>query len=84
MKQLATVWTSHIKDAGKKKSFEDSIRGSSTALTRLKDILIEEDRALNNSSLKSPSGDPSWALTQAHIVGERNRIKKVLDLISFL
>jgi hypothetical protein len=84
MKQLATVWTAHVKEADKKKSFEDAVRNSTVALGRLKEILLEEDKALSNSSLKSPTGDPSWAFTQAHISGERNRIKKILDLISFI
>ena len=84
MKQLATVWTSHIKDSEKKKGFEETVRNSTVALGRLKEILIEEDKALSNASLKSPNGDPSWAFTQAHISGERNRIKKLLDLLSFM
>mgnify|MGYP006276020863 CR=1 FL=1 len=82
-KSLATVWTKTAKDSEKRKALEDAIRNSTTALGRLKDILIEDDKILSNSQIMAPDKDPSWALTQAHISGERLRIKKILDLLSF-
>jgi hypothetical protein len=82
-KALATAWTKAAKDPEKRKALEDAIRNSTTALGRLKDILIEEDKVLSNSQIAAPDKDPSWALNQAHISGERLRIKKILDLLSF-
>lgn len=83
-KALATAWTKTVKDPEKKKGLEDAIRNSTTALGRLKEILTEDDKVLSNSQIMAPDKDPSWALSQAHVAGERLRIKKVLDLLSFI
>lgn len=84
MKPLSTAWTKHLRDASKKKSLEDAIRNSSAALTRLRDLLKEEDATLNSLQISQPDGDASWAFRQAHLSGERLRIRKILDLLSFL
>lgn len=82
-KALATAWTKAVKDPEQKKSLEEHIRNSTTVLGLLKKILEEEDKILSNSQLQAPDKDPSWALTQAHIAGQRLQIKKTLDLLSF-
>ncbi len=84
MKPLSTAWTKHLKDQERKSSLEGAIRNSSAALTRLRDLLQEEDAALSNNQITQPDNDASWAYRQAHISGERSRIRKVLDLLSFL
>lgn len=83
MKPLSTAWTKHLKDQ-RKADLEGAIRNSSAALTRLRDLLREEDAALSNLQISQPDNDASWAFKQAHISGERSRIRKVLDLLSFL
>jgi flagellar biosynthesis/type III secretory pathway chaperone len=82
-KALATAWTKAVKDPEKKKSLEELIRNSTTVLGQLKVLLEEEDKILSNSQLHAPDKDPSWALTMAHISGQRLQIKKTLDLLSF-
>lgn len=84
MKPLSTAWTKHLKDAAKKAALEGAIRNSGAALTRLRDLLREEDAALSNLQISQPDNDASWAFKQAHISGERSRIRKALDLLSFL
>lgn len=84
MKPLSLVWTKHLKDPEKKSGLEGAIRNSATALGRLRDILLEEDGILSSSQISQPDNDASWAFKQAHISGERLRIRKVLDLLSFL
>lgn len=84
MKPLSTAWTKHLKDAEKKANLEGAIRNSQTALIRLRDLLVEEDAALSNNQVSQPDNDASWAFKQAHISGERLRIRKILDLLSFL
>lgn len=84
MKSLSTAWTKHLKDTEKKVALEGAIRNSGAALTRLRDLLREEDAALSNLQISQPDNDASWAYRQAHISGERARIRKVLDLLSFL
>lgn len=84
MKPLSTAWTKHLKDQERKTSLDGAIRSSTAALTRLRDILKEDDAALSNQQISQPDNDASWAYRQAHISGERSRIRKVLDLLSFL
>lgn len=84
MRPLSTAWTKHLKDEEKKKNLEGAIRNSTAALTRLRDILREDDAALSNQQVSQPDNDASWAYRQAHLSGERLRIRKVLDLLSFL
>ena len=82
-KQLATAWTKAERDSDKRKLLEDVLRNSTTALGRLRDLLTEEDNSLSAAQLQAPDKDPSWALTMAHISGQRLQIKKTLDLLSF-
>lgn len=84
MKPLSTAWSKHLKDKSKKSDLESAIRNSTVALSRLKDLLREEDAALSNLQISQPDNDASWAFKQAHVSGERLRIRKVLDLLSFL
>lgn len=84
MKQLSTAWTKHIKDKERKAALEGAIRNSSTALGRLRDLLKEDEESLSSSQVSQPEFDASWAFKQAHICGERARIRKILDLLSFL
>lgn len=84
MKPLSTAWTKHLKDPEKKANLEGAVRNSVAALTRLRDLLLEEDAALSNNQVFQPDNDASWAFKQAHLSGERLRIRKVLDLLSFL
>jgi hypothetical protein len=83
-KALSTAWTKHLKDPEKKKALEGAIRNSVAAMTRLRDVLQEDDAALSNQQVSQPDNDASWAFRQAHLSGERLRIRKVLDLLSFL
>lgn len=84
MKPLSTAWTRHLKDADRKEKLEGAIRNSQTALTRLRDILREDEAGLSVQQIHPPDSDASWAYRQAHIAGERFRIRKMLDLLSFL
>lgn len=81
---FSTAWTRHLKDEDKKKALEVAVRNSTAAFTRLRDILREDEAGLSSQQIAQPDSDPSWAFRQAHISGERNRIRKILDLLSFL
>lgn len=84
-KTLPVVWTKHIKDPGKKQNFESAIRASTTALGRLIEIIEDEERALESSSLTIKDfDDPSWAYKQAYKNGEKARLKRIKELIDFI
>jgi hypothetical protein len=84
VKPLSTAWTKHLRDPKKKSDLEGAVRNSTAALSRLRDLLREEEGSLSASQVSQPDNDASWAFRQAHISGERARIRKMLDLLSFL
>lgn len=77
-------WTKHLKSEAEKEQFIKTLLGSQTALDRLKQILEEELRTLENQeSSLSDYSDASWSHKQAHRNGERSFAKKVFELLLF-
>ena len=78
---LAIAWTRNLPE-DQKEQFEKAVRNSSTVLSRLEQILIEDEQML----LKSvPNFDEaSWAYHQAFNLGELARLRKLKELFSFL
>lgn len=78
---LSVIWTRHLPKKDKE-SFEKTVRGSVTALSRLKTILEEEYEAILKEE-QSPSdfSDASWSHKQAFRNGEKSRLKKIKDLL---
>jgi len=82
-KTLHLTWTKHLKTKEERERFEKVLRGSSILITRLLQILEEEEQALSNIEVSSQEFDnPSWAYKQAFRLGEKSRIKKLKDLLS--
>ena len=81
---MYTMWTKHLEDSNEKVEFEKTIMGSKRVLNRLKDILGEQEAALNIGEVTPKNYDsPSWAYKQAHSNGYRqclNVLKKLVDL----
>jgi hypothetical protein len=81
---MYTVWTKHLEDLEEKQKFEKYVLGSKRLLNRLKDILQEQEDALDVGETSPKNYDsPSWAYKQAHSNGYRqclNVIKKLVDL----
>jgi hypothetical protein len=84
MKRISLEWLKGIPE-DKRASFEEVLRNSSQALSRLYDMLSEREEELTRQ--ESNIGDydtPNWAVRQAHRNGERSQIRKLKDLLSFL
>ena len=81
---MYTVWTKHLEDIEEKQKFEKYVLGSKRLLNRLKDILQEQEDALDIGEISPKNYDsPSWAYKQAHSNGYRqclNVLKKLVDL----
>lgn len=81
---MYTAWTSHLKDPKDKQEFEKTVQGSRRVLNRLKDILEEREKELNNSELDPNTyEEASWAYRQADINGSKrtlNSLRKLVDL----
>ena len=84
---LPAPWVRHLpaQDTDRIKSFEDGIRNSTLALGRLRDILKEELEQIDRSESSESQFDiPNWDYLQAYRNGDRSRIRKLLNLFSFM
>jgi hypothetical protein len=82
---LPIEWTKNLKSKSDKEDFEKTLRNSTVAMFRLKEILESWDNGLNSKELREDTyADASWAFKQAHRNGERATIKKLLDLLSYM
>ncbi len=83
MKALSTEWFIGI-TPDRKEGFELAVRNSTIALRQLATILDKWEEDLNSAESKIADYDtPAWAAKQAHRNGDRSRIRKLRDLISF-
>lgn len=78
------MWTKHLEDLNEKAEFEKTVLGSKRVLNRLKDILNEQEEALNINEVSPKNYEiPNWDYKQAHSNGYRqclNVLKKLIDL----
>lgn len=81
-KKISLSWTKHLKDEEDKKKLEATIRASTTIVSRLLVILEEEDRSLDKAA--TDFENPSWAYRQAYILGQKEALKKIKELIDFI
>lgn len=81
---LATIWFRGTPE-DKKESFESVVRNSTIALYRLYEICEEWEDELTRAETKLDDfSGPNWALRQAYRNGDRSRIRKFKELLSFI
>lgn len=80
---MITAWTKHctsIEDANKLKA---SILGSKIALNRLKDLMKEDEDAINSREVGSKVYDlPNWEYRQADANGYRRCLREYQKLLN--
>jgi hypothetical protein len=80
---LSSAWTQHLPPE-KKKDFEALVRNSTQLLTRLKQIIEDRERELNNSNYSIDDfKDPNWSHKQAYRNGELTELKRLKEIIPF-
>lgn len=80
-----TIWTAHLKSQEQKAEFEKLLLSSSTTLSRLKEILKQNERDLQASEYKADDfNDPSWSHKQAFRNGQKSVYNELLKLLSFV
>ncbi len=82
---LHSKWFTHLSNEESRADFRRSLFASRIALRRLRDILEEEKKTLNNVEA-SPKDfeDGNWAYKQAFRNGERRGLRIVEDLLQFI
>ena len=82
--KISLEWLKGI-PSDKKDDFEQIIRHSTIMATRLLELCDEWEADLDRAEAKVSDYDsPSWGYKQAHRNGDRSRIRKLRDLLSFL
>ena len=81
-RNFSTVWTKHIKDEEKKEEFRKTILASTTMAKRLLEIAQEEYEHLDSQQTDFDS--PSWAAKQAYMLGRKEQIRRLRELLSFV
>lgn len=82
---LPLEWTKNLKTDQEKQDFESLLRNSTRVMSRLRSILDDWEKELTQREYAPNDYDsPAWGYKQAHRNGERSRIKKLKDLLSFL
>jgi hypothetical protein len=81
---MFTRWTQHLKSDEEKKRFRNDILSARTVLERLKQMLEEDEAALEKSERdQRVYGMPNWDYLQAHKNGNMQVyavVKKLIDL----
>lgn len=84
MKALDSRWTRNKPTPETRKDFESIVRNSTLLLTRLKEIIEEREREINEKAFTEKDFDtPNWALRQASRTGRLGELKAFKDLIPF-
>jgi hypothetical protein len=80
---LPISWLSHLhKDSKERAELEQTIRASTSALDRLRNILIEKVQEVENQN--EDFSIPAWAEKQAYTLGQVRAYLNVIKLLSFL
>jgi hypothetical protein len=80
---LPINWLSHLpKDSEERVTFEQTVRGSTVALGRLRDIILQVLE--NNDKANEDFTIPAWAEKQAYTLGQIKAYRNILQLLSFM
>lgn len=83
MKKLSIEWFTGLPPE-RKEDFEKLVRNSTILLRQLNVILDKWEDELNSAESKSADYDtPSWSHKQADRNGDRRRIRRMRELLSF-
>lgn len=83
-KLLKPEWSKHLRGTDKE-NFEASIKNSIVALSRLNDLVKEQETLLYREETKKEDfTDPNWAYKQAYRNGQKTSFRYIKELLSFL
>ena len=83
-KGLPVAWFKNV-DPEKRANYEETLRNSSTALSRLYDIVEEKEQTMNSQEVSlSDFDNPSWPYKQAYRNGQKAALKEMKELLAFI
>ena len=82
---LPLPWVRHLQDPEHRDKFEQSVRASVPALSRLYDLLEETEGSINKQELTIEDfANSDWAFKQAFRNGQKAQIKELKQLLQFI
>lgn len=80
---MISAWTKHLKTDEEKERFKNSVLGSRTVLSRLKELVkeIEDEQDKIERDVRIYD-TPSWAYRQAHLNGFKDCLSKINKIIT--
>lgn len=76
-------WSQNLKTDDERTRFENSVLGAKSIISRLYDILEEEESEIDRSELTLDTySTPNWAEKQAHKNGQRAILRKIKNIIN--
>lgn len=85
MPNLPVVWTKHLKTEKERREFEDYLRNSTRALTRLLDIIEESESNLIKKDISETDfEDPNWSHKQAFRNGRLSGLSEIKTILTFI
>lgn len=84
MSDLPLIWTADQKDAKAKDHAATAIRSSTIALTRLKAILSQRLKSLDDTEVSLEMFNSDWSHRQACIVGQKRELRETLKLLDWV
>ena len=80
---MLTVWTKNLKTKEEQDNFNNQLLGARPVLERLRDLLDEKSKELENTELSLRAYDnPNWQYQQAHKNGYKGAMKFLKELIN--
>lgn len=84
MKKLDSRWTRHLK-GDEKEEFQALVRNSTQVLTRLYNIILDEEERIYEAESKETDYSASdWANLQAHRNGRKQELRTLRKLVEHL
>ncbi len=80
---MKTAWIKNLQTDEEKTRFESSLISAKPVLSRLTQLLIEEEEGIDRSELQIDTYESaSWSSKQAHKNGQRAMLRKIKNLIN--
>lgn len=81
--RLSVQWTKNLRDS-EKEEFQSTVRGSITALRRLKELLTEYEGAILANEFNEQDFTGDWPYKAAFRNGQRSAYKKIKELLDWI
>lgn len=81
-RKVNLIWVKDLKNEEERTKFKETVLNSQKVLDKLREIVY--NMSIDRERVKSTDYDsPSWAYKQAHLNGEQEAYRKVIEILTF-